>query len=197
MTDIVSIRAARTPERVEDHPFDSSLPYVNIQALESKVPNQFTEQSNFIVGVNDLVIVKDGYRSGKVFTAIDGIAASTMAILSPRSDEVIKDYLYCYLTYCYDNFQNRLRGAAVAHLDMSYLRELSIPLPNEMIQKEIAEKYLRIESMLNEMKNKASRLSELSLKLGNKELKSKCESLNQQMEMTKKAWLNQVFSRAE
>ena len=99
LTELVNIRSARKPERVEDYPFDSSVPYINIQALETETPNKFAGESSFIIGEKDLVIVKDGYRSGKVFFAQEGIAASTLAILSPMNNNVRMDYLYCYLSY--------------------------------------------------------------------------------------------------
>lgn len=195
LADLVDIRSARKPERVEDHPFDSSLPYMNIEALETGALNQFAERIGYTMNENDLVVVKDGSRSGKVFRAQGGIAASTMAILSARTQKVQMDYLYCYLTYCYDEFQSRLRGTAISHLDMNYLKQMVIPLPDEVIQKEIAEKYQRIESMVNKLEEKISRLVELSLKLENSELKKKCEKLNLQGGKMLKAWLHQVFKR--
>jgi type I restriction enzyme S subunit len=197
LADLVDIRSARKPERVEDHPFDSSLPYMNIKALETGALNQFAEEIGYTMNENDLVVVKDGSRSGKVFRAQEGIAASTMAILSARSEKVQMNYLYCYLGYCYDEFQSRLRGTAISHLDMNYLKQLVIPLPDGVRQKEIAEKYQRIESLVNKLEEKSSRLIELSLKLGNSELKKKCEKLNQYGKAMLKAWLHQVFKKVE
>ena len=197
LADMVSIRAARTPERVEDHPFDSSLPYVNIQSLElGDSEQQYADVTGVEMSETDLVVVKDGYRSCKVFFAKEGIAASTLAVLRHKRDDVLTIYLYCYLSYCYDDFQKRLKGATIGHLDMNYLRQLLIPVPDVAKQKEVAEKYQRIESLTDELKKKALLLKELSIKQGNKELKSKSEGLNKQMELIKKSWLNQVFSRA-
>ena len=196
LADLVDIRLARKPERVEDHPFDSSLPYMNIEALETGALGRFAEGLGYVMDENDLVVVKDGSRSGKVFRAQEGIAASTMAILSAKGKNVQMDYLYCYLNYCYDDFQSRLRGTTISHLDINYLRQLVIPLPDEARQKEIAEKYQRIEAMVNKLEEKLSRLIELSLELENSDLKKKCEKLNQQGELMQKAWLHQVFKRA-
>jgi restriction endonuclease S subunit len=145
----------------------------------------------------DLVMVKDGHRSGKVFRSQEeGIAASTLVILSPKQDNVLMDYLYCYLAYCYEDFQNRKRGATVGHLDMRYLKELLIPVPDMNIQIEVAEKYKRIEALVNEMKAKAFRLKELAAVMDdNKRLKSASVKLQQQVEMIQKAWLHQIFKR--
>lgn len=195
LADLVDIRSARKPERLEDHPFDSSLPYMNIEALETGAINQFAEGFGYTINENDLVVVKDGSRSGKVFRAQEGIAASTMAILSARSEKVKMDYLYCYLSYCYDDFQSRLRGTAISHMDMNYLKQLVIPLPDEARQREIAEKYQQIESLVNKLEEKLSRLIELSLELKNSELKKKCEKLNQHGKTMIKAWLHQVFKK--
>ncbi len=197
LANIVEIRSARKPDRLEDYPFDSSLPYMDIKALETAKANRYTVASDFIMSKRDLVMVKDGHRSGKVFRSQEeGIAASTLVILSPKQDNVLMDYLYCYLAYCYEDFQNRKRGATVGHLDMRYLKELLIPVPDMNIQIEVAEKYQRIEALVNEMKAKAFRLKELAAVMDdNKRLKSASVKLQQQVEMIQKAWLHQIFKR--
>lgn len=193
---LVNIRAARKPERVEDYPFDSSVPYMDIKVLESGTPSRYAKDAKFNIERGDIVMVKDGYRSGKAFRAQEnGVAASTMAILSPNQDAVNMDYLYCYLAYCYEDLQKRVRGEAIVHLDMEYLKHLIIPLPCQVRQTEIAKKYKRLESLTNKMKEKSSRLKEISLKLGNNELKKESENLYRQVEMILKSWLHQIFDR--
>lgn len=194
LENLVNIRFARKPDRVEAHPFDSSLPYMNIQALELGEKNQYSENSGYVIGKNDLVIVKDGHRSGKVFRGQEGIAASTMAILSPKNEHIQIDYIYCYLTYCYEDFQRKLRGATIAHLDVNYLKRLMVPLPDEAKQREIAEKYGHLESLVKTLNDSASRLVELSQKLRNSELKEKCDILTKQSEKVLRSWLHQVFN---
>jgi len=196
LTDVVNIRAARRPERVENYAFDSSLPYVNIQTLELGTPEQFAEKSGFVIDKNDLVIVKDGARSGKVFYAREGIAASTLAILSPKSDELVVAYLYCYLASCYDDFQSRLKGSTIAHLDMNYLRNLEVPIPDVRIQEEVAGKYQKLENLTNALSEKSLRLKELAIELGSGDLKKKSEMLNEQVELMLKSWLHEVFNKA-
>ena len=195
LAELVWVRSARRPERVEEYPFNGSVPYIDIKALETASPCRYTEASNFIMSKQDLVMVKDGHRSGKVFHGMEGVAASTLIILSPGSNDISLDYLYCYLAYCYDDFQNRKRGTAVGHLDVRYLKDLLIPVPDIDIQREIAEKYQHIEMLADETKLKALRLKELSTALDNKGLKAASENLQQQVEMMKKAWLHQIFDR--
>jgi type I restriction enzyme S subunit len=193
--ELVWLRSARRPERVEEYPFKGSVPYIDIKTLESATPSRYTEASNFIMSKQDLVMVKDGHRSGKAFHGKEGVAASTLIILSQVSNDISLDYLYCYLAYRYDDFQNRKRGTAVGHLDMRYLRDLLIPVPEMDIQRDVAEKYQHIEKLADETKLKALRLKELSTALDNKSLKAASENLQQQVEMMKKAWLHQIFDR--
>ena len=160
LAELVWVRSARRPERVEEYPFNGSVPYIDIKALETASPCRYTEASNFIMSKQDLVMVKDGHRSGKVFHGKEGVAASTFIILSQVSNDISLDYLYCYLAYCYDDFQNRKRGTAVGHLDVRYLKDLLIPVPDIDIQRDIAEKYQRIETLADETKSKALRLKE-------------------------------------
>lgn len=196
LSELVWLRSARRPKRVEEYPFKGSVSYIDIKALETAAPNRYTEASNFIMSEQDLVMVKDGHRSGKVFHGLEGVAASTFIILSQGSNVIFLDYLYCYLAYRYDDFQKRKRGTAVGHLDVRYLKDLLVPVPVMDIQRDIAEKYWRIETLVNETKAKALRLKELATALDNKELKSASEGLQQQVEMMKKAWLHQIFDRA-
>lgn len=195
LSELVWLRSARRPERVEEYPFKGSVPYIDIKALESATPSRYTEVSNFIMNKQDLVMVKDGHRSGKAFHGMEGVAASTLIILSQVSNDISLDYLYCYLTYRYDDLQKRKRGTAVGHLDLRYLRDLLIPVPEMDIQRDVAEKYQHIESLADETKLKALRLKELSTALDNKGLKAASENLQQQVEMMKKAWLHQIFDR--
>ena len=196
LEDIVEICSGRRPKQVENRPFDSSLPYVTIQMLELGETEQYADLSGVEISEKDLVIVKDGYRSGKVFYAKEGIAVSTLAILKPKRNDVLTNYLYSYLSYCYDDFQKRLKGITIGHLDMNYLRQLIIPVPDKAKQKEVAEKYQRIETLTEELKKKLLRLTDLSMRLNNKGLRSKCDDLNLQVEMTLKSWLHQIFKRA-
>lgn len=196
LTDLVYIHSARRPQRVEDYPFGGALPYMDIQTLETGHPLRYAEGRDYALQEKDLVIVKDGYRSGKVFRAKEGVAASTLTILTPRSPEIQMGYLYCYLSYCYEDFQSRLRGTTIAHLDMNYLRKMIIPLPDDGRQREIAERYQRIENLVKEMKEKSACLMEVSEKLGSYDLKVVCKSLSLQGDMTLKSWLHQVFGRA-
>ena len=196
LAEVVWVRSARRPERVEEYPFNGSVPYIDIKALETASPCRYTEASNFIMSKQDLVMVKDGHRSGKVFHGKEGVAASTFIILSQVSNDISLDYLYCYLAYCYDDFQNRKRGTAVGHLDVRYLKDLLIPLPDINKQREVAEKYQFIETLVNETKVKALRLKELATALDNKSLKAASENLQMQVEMMHKAWLHQIFDRA-
>ncbi len=195
LSELVWVRFARIPERVEEYSFKGSAPYIDIKTLETATPSRYAAGSDFRVSNCDLVIVKDGHRSGKVFHAMDGIAATTFAIISHTRDDIIMDYLYCYLAYCYDDFQNRKRGATVGHLDMRYLKGLMIPVPDMNIQIGVSKKYQRIENLAKEAKKKVLQLKELSVALGNKDLKNASDNLFQQVEMMQKAWLHQIFDR--
>lgn len=196
LAELVEIRSARRPNRVEERPFDCSLPYLNIKTLETGEPVQYADETGFVLNKDDLVIVKDGYRSGKVFYAQEGIAASTLAVLRPKRRDVLTSYLYCYLSFCYDDLQKRLRGTSIGHLDMNYLRLMTIPVPDIAIQKEVADKLQRIETLTNELRQKTLRLKELSMEMNRKDLKKKCDDLSLQAELILKSWLNEVFKKS-
>lgn len=194
LTDLVYIHSARRPKRVDDYPFKGSLPYVDIQTLETGVASKYVEGDDYVLDKNDLVVVKDGHRSGKVFHAQKGVAASTFTILTPKNAEVQTGYLYCYLAYCYEDFQRRKRGTTISHLDMNYLKRLMVPLPDVAKQREIAEKYERLESLVKTLNDRTSRLMDLSQKLKDRELKEKCDMLTLQSEDMLRSWLHQVFN---
>lgn len=195
LSELVRVRSARKPEIVEEYPFIGSSPYIDIKTLETATVSRYAVGSNFRVSDCDLVIVKDGHRSGKVFHAMDGIAATTLAIISHNSSDIIMDYLYCYLSYCYDDFQLRKRGETVGHLDMEYLIDLRIPVPDVNIQIKVSEKYHRIEKLAKKTKMMVLQLKEFSDSMRNRELKNSSDNLIQLVEMMQKAWLHQIFDR--
>lgn len=195
LSELVRIRPARKSERVEEYHFIGSSPYIDIKTLETATVSRYATGSDFRISDCDLVIVKDGHRSGKVFHAMEGIAASTFAIISHNSSDIIMDYLYCYLSYRYDDFQLRKRGETVGHLDMEYLIDLRIPVPDVNTQINVSEKYQRIENLAKNTKKKVLQLKELSVAMRNKELKNASDNLIQQVEMMQKAWLHQIFDR--
>jgi len=195
LANLVWVRSARQPERVEEYPFEGSVPYIDIKALETATPSRYAEGTGYMMSGSDLVMVKDGHRSGKVFHALEGIAASTLVVVSLERSDMLPGYLYCYLAYRYEDFQNRKRGTTIAHLDLRYLKNLLIPVPDIDIQRKVAEKYQRIETLVSETKAKALRLKELCAAMEIKDMKTASENLQQQVEMMQKAWLHQIFRR--
>lgn len=196
LSELAWVRTARRPERVSEHPFKGSVPYIDIKALETATPSRYAWGAESMMCDCDLVMVKDGYRSGKVFRAVEGIAASTFVVLSPDRNVILVDYLYCYLTNCYDDFQKMNRGTIIAHLDIRYLKDLVVPVPDMDMQREVAKKYMQIETLANATKDRALRLKKLSVVLENKGLTTASENLYHQVEMIRKAWLHQIFDRA-
>jgi len=195
LEDYIIIRAPRKAERIEDYPFDSSLPYLDLHALETGEVTKYAATSNAVVDESSLVIVKDGYRSGKVMRGQKGVAGSTLAVLTPDTDELLPGYLYSYLTYRYDDLQGNSRGTTINHLNTAYLRHMMIPLPSRVTQEQVGEKYQRVEMLAKQLQQDALKLKEVATRLGNKELQIMSEQLSGKAEQIMRAWLQQIFER--
>lgn len=73
-----------------------TIPYINIKAFETGVPEEYAEQGNYpICSKNDVLIVWDGARAGLVGKGVSGYIGSTLSkVWSESTDD---NYLFYFL----------------------------------------------------------------------------------------------------
>ena len=82
----------------------------------------------------------DGARSGLIGKGVEGIIGSTLSKLTPKKDNIDRDYLHYFLKSNYQLINSNTKGTGIPHVNPSVLWDLDFPIPNIEQQKRIADK---------------------------------------------------------
>lgn len=101
---------------------------MDIETLEKGKISFYADSYSTVVGSKDSIfIVVDGSRSGLAVLGVDGAVGSTIMCLTPIS--VNNKYLYFFIKFNYDYFNNNTIGSSIPHLDLNLFNTLEVPLP--------------------------------------------------------------------
>ena len=115
LSHIVEYKKGKKPKRLESEPFQDSLTYLDIRAIEKNVNEIFADRgTSTITGTNELVIVWDGARAGWVGLSRVGAVGSTLMALRPKIDKL---FLYRFLQSQFDYLHSNHRGTGIPHVD--------------------------------------------------------------------------------
>ena len=125
-----------------------TMPYVNIKAFESGVPEEFAEPGDYpTCSADDVLIVWDGARAGLVGHGVSGYIGSTLARIS--CDSLDNSYLLYFLRSKYGEINSRAKGVGIPHVDPQVLKALEMPIPPRLEQRrivaEIEKQFSRLE----------------------------------------------------
>jgi type I restriction enzyme S subunit len=77
----------------------------------------------------DLVIAWDGANAGEIGYGLDGFIGSTLAILRPKTDSILTEYIARFLQTKFDYIHSNCSGATIPHVQKEILNNIVIPLP--------------------------------------------------------------------
>jgi type I restriction enzyme S subunit len=124
-------------------------PYVDIQAFEEGVINNYTDGIKCVFcDVDDLLMVWDGSRSGYVGKSIKGVLGSTL--MKINFPTVNNNFAFYFLKSKYLEINSRAKGTGTPHVDPNLLWNYILPLPPLPEQHRIVEK---IEELFSELDN--------------------------------------------
>lgn len=125
------------------------LPYVNIQAFEKGVIDEYTDGEGCVIcNENDFLMVWDGSRSGYVGKAIYGAVGSTLVKINiPGIDN---RYAYYFLKSKFLEINTKAKGTGTPHVDPNLLWNYQFPVAPLQEQNRIVEK---IEELFSELDN--------------------------------------------
>lgn len=122
-------------------------PYVDIQAFEEGVINNYTDGIKCVFcDVDDLLMVWDGSRSGYVGKSIKGVLGSTL--MKINFPTVNNNFAFYFLKSKYLEINSRAKGTGTPHVDPNLLWNYILPLPPLPEQHRIVEK---IEELFSEL----------------------------------------------
>ena len=150
----------KKPKLLSELPFDNSIPYIDIKALEKDLIEQYADiESSKSFSNNDIAVVWDGARCGWVAKAKEGAIGSTICALTPLDIE--SDYLYYFLLSKYSLVNSKGRGVGIPHIDPTLFWNMEVPIPLPKEQKQIAEKLDKLFDQIESIKKSTERIPEL------------------------------------
>jgi len=160
LKDVVKSMKGKKPKLLSELPFDNSIPYIDIKALEKDLIEQYADiESSKSFSNNDIAVVWDGARCGWVAKAKEGAIGSTICALTPLDIE--SDYLYYFLLSKYSLVNSKGRGVGIPHIDPTLFWNMEVPIPLPKEQKQIAEKLDKLFDQIESIKKSTERIPEL------------------------------------
>lgn len=160
LKDVVTSMKGKKPKLLSELPFDNSIPYIDIKALEKDLIEQYADiESSKSFSPNDIAVVWDGARCGWVAKAKEGAIGSTICALTPLDIE--SNYLYYFLLSKYSLVNSKGRGVGIPHIDPTLFWNMGVPIPLPKEQKQIAEKLDKLFGQIESIKKSTERIPEL------------------------------------
>jgi type I restriction enzyme S subunit len=160
LRDVVNTKKGKKPKTLKENCEADDLPYLTAEYFRTGMPFQFTngnDKSIIKVNKDDIILIWDGSKAGEIFTGLKGVLASTMVLISPKSNALTKNFLYYFLKTKYELFNTKTTGSTIPHMNKSIYENLQIPLPPLPEQQQIASILSAIDSRIEaeEAKKKA------------------------------------------
>jgi type I restriction enzyme S subunit len=156
LQDVTKNVKGKKPQIQSEIEFQSSIPYMDIKALEYNTIRQFADiKSSKLFEEGDVAMVWDGARSGWVSKTNFGAIGSTIVAFKPII--INSDYLFYYLLDKYPFINSNARGVGIPHVDPTILWALNFPLPPLPEQQRIVAKldmfFAQLETIKTSMAN--------------------------------------------
>ena len=160
LKEVVIPTKGKKPKYLNELPFENSVPYIDIKALEKDVIEQYADiESSKSFSSDDIAIVWDGARCGWVSKSKEGAIGSTICALTPINLD--PNYLYYFLLQQYPAINSKGRGVGIPHIDPTFFWNISVPIPSPNEQKQIAEKLDKLFEQIESIKQSTNKIPEL------------------------------------
>ncbi|MFB0843378.1 restriction endonuclease subunit S [Paenibacillus oleatilyticus] len=144
---VISEKGKKPKKLVKENNDNYSIPYVNIQAFEKNIIEEYTDGEGCVIcDEDDFLMVWDGSRSGFVGRAIYGAVGSTLVKINfPGISNL---YAYYFLKSKFIEINTRAKGTGTPHVDPNLLWNYNFPIAPLNEQKRIVDK---IEELFSEL----------------------------------------------
>ena len=161
LKEVVTSTKGKKPKQLSELPFDNSIPYIDIKALEKDLIEQYADvESSKSFSPNDIAVVWDGARCGWVSKSKEGAIGSTICTLTPKNN-IESNYLYYFLLEKYPIVNSKGRGVGIPHVDPTFFWDMEVPIPSPKEQKQIAEKLDKLFDQIEIIKEASNKIPEL------------------------------------
>lgn len=161
LKEVVTSTKGKKPKQLSEFPFDNSIPYIDIKALEKDLIEQYADvESSKSFSPSDIAVVWDGARCGWVSKSKEGAIGSTICALTPKNN-IESNYLYYFLLEKYPIVNSKGRGVGIPHVDPTFFWDMEVPIPSPKEQKQIAEKLDKLFGQIETIKEASNKIPEL------------------------------------
>ena len=136
----ISIVKGKKPKTMYAKPVNGALPYVLASSFESGQYDQFTDDKSCkLCDVNDVLVLWDGSKAGRVAHGLEGYIGSTIAALKIADKTILSDrFLYYVLTNHNQLISGNTAGTGIPHVQRDVVEGIPIPMIPISEQRKIA-----------------------------------------------------------
>ena len=169
--EICEIQAGGTPSRNKKEFWaQGNIPWVKIKDINSKYISKVEEHITELgLQFSSAKLFSRGTILYTIFATIGEVAildidaATNQAIagLYLKSEKVLKDYLYFFLLSIKNRVKNDSRGVAQNNINLTYLKNIEVPIVENSIQQEICNNLTKINQIITQRNQQLIELSNL------------------------------------
>ena len=169
--EICEIQAGGTPSRnKKEFWVQGNIPWVKIKDINSKHISKVEEHITELgLQFSSAKLFSRGTILYTIFATIGEVAildidaATNQAIagLHLKSEKVLKDYLYFFLLSIKNRVKNDSRGVAQNNINLTYLKNIEVPIVENSIQQEICNNLTKINQIITLRNQQLIELSNL------------------------------------
>ena len=126
------------------------IPYLTANFLRSNNADFWIENLEGAVTAQegDCLILWDGAGAGDLFTAKSGVVSSTMAVVTTKSSNVLREFLTLFVSSKANYIKETCRGTTVPHVSPDAISNMELAIPPRPEQKRIVDLISSVDSYI-------------------------------------------------
>ena len=126
------------------------IPYLTANFLRSNNADFWIENLEGAVTAQegDCLILWDGAGAGDLFTAKSGVVSSTMAVVTTKSSNVLREFLTLFVSSKANYIKETCRGTTVPHVSPDAISNMELAIPPRPEQKRIVDLIYSVDSYI-------------------------------------------------
>ncbi len=150
----------KKPKKLSVEQSKEMVPYINIQAFEKGVINEYADiPSSRLIDTNDILVVWDGARFGLTGMGIKGAAGSTLMVLKPIICN--PKYIFNFINRYYSYINSKPKGTGTPHVNPDIFWNLQFPIAPLNEQKRIVARLDKIIPRINKVKERLDKVPQI------------------------------------
>ena len=129
LKEVCTLKKGRKPDTLSKEFLEGWKPYVLIENFNGALTSFTNDVKCIECNKDDVLVVSDGARCGLSSFGHEGYIGSTIIGLAPNQEKILPKFLYYFISGNFELLNTRTKGAAIPHLDKSYMMDLSFELP--------------------------------------------------------------------